>query len=386
MMANDVHDVDHPDDGQDDRQLHEDLQQEKADTSGTPATAGGPTDDGKGTAAYTMPDLSAPPVTLLGYEVHPDANNFPLMQPDEFKALCEELLESKRIRIPIEISDGKLTDGRNRALAVEALRGIGVAVAHEFVTWTPADDETLVDRIIALNKHRRRETPDQIAAAACKFLPAIRKQSEQRQKASRFTRASNPRSGTAAQSAKPPSKRDSRTKNEQSTAGTLAKKFGISRHMANQVVALDKAIAEGRVAPSTLDDVLYGRSTLRAALPAARRRSNQAPKDADQRVNPFSPRSPNIDRSEWASTPLNPASLWGKPSPVRPSPATDDSVEDSTPPTPRSGDDLHEAFVKAWAAFCDEFDDAEIRPVFDLVMRKIKADKRFVGPSRRKQK
>jgi len=346
------------------------------------SVADGPATEG----AAESPDSS--PVLFLGLQEHEAAAIYPLMHAEALEGLCETLRKVGLIEA-IVLHDGKVLEGRNRCRAIERLQAEGCEIEPRFKDWEPKGDETPYDYVIAVNSNRRHLTPDQQAAAACKYLPVLREQSDKRQAETRFKAGHSAGSQAVAKKSESPQKRDSRTKNANTTAGQLAAKFGISQHMANQAVALEKAVAKGKLPPAAIEEVLNGTKISKVLARVEEDKSAPTPRASRTRqalgIHSDGEASAK-PRNESAGTPLDPASLWGKPSPARPSPATDDSVEDSTPPTPRSGDDLHEVFVKAWAAFCDEFDDAEIPPVFDLVMRKIKADKRFVGPSRRKQK
>lgn len=58
--------------------------------------------------------------TICGYPVHPVANKFPMIAGSEFESLKQDI-ELRGLRYPIELLDGKIIDGRNRALACQEL-------------------------------------------------------------------------------------------------------------------------------------------------------------------------------------------------------------------------------------------------------------------------
>ena len=58
---------------------------------------------------------------ICGYEVHPAANDWPLLQGDEFDSLVESISERGLLE-PVGLFDGQILDGRNRALACQKAR------------------------------------------------------------------------------------------------------------------------------------------------------------------------------------------------------------------------------------------------------------------------
>jgi hypothetical protein len=368
-MAHDVHDVDQPHDAPDDRLLCDASSFPPAtiaDSGAVDASASTPPPANE----PPLPDLTSPPSTVLGHEIHPAANNFRLMTEHEFIGLRDAVRQVKRVVIPIELHNNKIIDGRNRGLAVETLQKAGIEIVYEFVTWTPTGDETVLDRILALNAQRRRETPDEMAAAACKFLPEIREQTKQRQQKARFTSTNNPRVRTAANENASPSQRSSTSKNANSAAGILAAKFGITLHYARLAVELADAVADGTVTPGRLDDVLYGRCTLKAALPPKPPRPKNPPSHQDERASPTPP-SIGERRNEGASAPLNPANLWGKPLPAKQMPAEPVSADRNKQPSLISGGDFEDTIERKVNQFLGEFEAAELPRVLQFIARKL---------------
>jgi len=338
-----------------------------------------------------LPDLSQPPRTILGYEVHPDANNFRMMKPDEFEALLADVKQSRQVRVPLELFEDKIIDGRNRGLVIEYLEALGLQFEYDFTIWEPAENESVLDRIISLNTHRRHESEDELLASACKCLPALLEQAEARKRDSRFTSDKNPRKTTVANANTPPSKRDSREKYLNSTPGILAKRFGLSANRARLALKLYKAIQEGKVPPEKLDDVLYGRCSLAAALPpeqqtrrprktaadsppnvastsdqplaspqgvSGKSRDHQAPigEDASRHSDPAA-RTPKADFipgfHNGAGHPMNPSKLWGKPSP-KTVPENEEPSEATSPAAAtETEDDLEADINRRWKRLWD---------------------------------
>jgi hypothetical protein len=98
---------------------------------------------------------------IAGFEVHPLAELFPLMEGEDFAALVADI-GTHGLREPVQVDEhGRIVDGRNRALAcVEA--GVDLRTTSEGV---PEGSE-LLDWIISRNLHRRHLTTGQRAAVA----------------------------------------------------------------------------------------------------------------------------------------------------------------------------------------------------------------------------
>lgn len=75
-------------------------------------------------------------MNIAGYEVHPAANLFPMIEGDEFIALVESI-RSNGLRDPVVLVDGEILDGRNRAHAC-LMAGVPIKTI-DFVGGDPWD-------------------------------------------------------------------------------------------------------------------------------------------------------------------------------------------------------------------------------------------------------
>jgi|GEM_PF-3187041 len=124
-----------------------------------------------GVAPQDEPAVDPEPAPRLPF--HEYSTIFPLMSPDEFKALTEDLRENG-LREPITIHDGKIVDGRNR---YEACLKLGIEPT--LVPWDERED--LIDFVISRNLHRRHLTESQRAMVAAKLKPLFEKAAKERQ-------------------------------------------------------------------------------------------------------------------------------------------------------------------------------------------------------------
>lgn len=90
-------------------------------------------------------------------KVHPAADSFPMMPPDHFSELVEDIRENGLLEDLVTDADGSLLDGRNRYLACEA-----AGVEPRYVTYK-GDPWRFV---ISHNLHRRHLTDTQRALVA----------------------------------------------------------------------------------------------------------------------------------------------------------------------------------------------------------------------------
>ena len=82
-------------------------------------------------------------------EAHPAAALFPLLEGDDFAALCNDIRTNGQIE-PIVILDGKILDGRNRHAACEKL-----GVSPTFAKWSADDVGDPIAYVMSVNMHRR---------------------------------------------------------------------------------------------------------------------------------------------------------------------------------------------------------------------------------------
>jgi hypothetical protein len=98
---------------------------------------------------------------VLAWPLHPACEAWPEMSPTELKALADDI-EANGLRDPITVTpEGKLLDGRNRALAC-----VMAGVTPTFTTFT--GDPVLFS--LSRNQHRRHMTTNDIAMVAAKLV------------------------------------------------------------------------------------------------------------------------------------------------------------------------------------------------------------------------
>jgi ParB-like chromosome segregation protein Spo0J len=100
----------------------------------------------------------------LPFEVHPEANIFPMMRPAAFAQLVEDIRENG-INEPIVFWKGKLLDGRNRSLA---LMEIGIDPMGHACDIDTEDLDPLA-YVLSTNLHRRHLNETEREAVAAKI-------------------------------------------------------------------------------------------------------------------------------------------------------------------------------------------------------------------------
>lgn len=216
--------------------------------------------------------------------IHPLAAVFPMMPPDshEFLELVDDIKEVGLID-PIVLEGEVLIDGRNRLAACERagvtprfIQFKDIPKPREFPKGQGGQDSEVAEWILSKNVMRRNMTDDQRTMAWTEF---DRVEAELRaadaKKASTFKpgnaggpggdRKSEKVKSTVALNSEPPQQRDYKAKNENSTAGKIAKAAGVSRHKAGQAVALSKAAEEIPALAQLVDAVKAGTVKLKDA-------------------------------------------------------------------------------------------------------------------------
>jgi N6-adenosine-specific RNA methylase IME4/ParB-like chromosome segregation protein Spo0J len=108
----------------------------------------------------------------MQYKTHPYADIFPLMSPDEFVALKQDIKQNGLLE-PICLYEGKILDGRNR---FKACQDVGV----DPVTKDYEGDDPL-NFVVSLNLKRRHLSQSQKATAAVELLPLFEAEAKKRQ-------------------------------------------------------------------------------------------------------------------------------------------------------------------------------------------------------------
>jgi len=208
------------------------------------------------------------PEVICDYEIHPAASVFPLMEGERFQALVDSIAVHG-VQNPLVCSGHVVIDGRNRLRAVMRLRDEGHKVELPFVEWDGVNEKmSVAEWIEAQNLDRRHLSDEAYAAASAALMRMARNEAKARARAN--LKQGNPAGRKATKSESPVSgTRDHRQKHEQSTAGKLAKKTGVSRHKAEQALKLDKAVQEGTVPVEVQRDVIAGKRKLKDAVSLA---------------------------------------------------------------------------------------------------------------------
>jgi len=204
-------------------------------------------------------------IRILGYEVHPLANIFPLLEGKEFDLFVESI-DKQGVKESVLIADGKLADGRNRARAVERLAAAGKVINMPTTAWVDDGSRTLAEEILIRNLHRRHLTADQRAIIVAQFQPMMQKESHRLPTSTKDTNEP----ATADLKADPPQKLRKNDKNRRSTSGRLAEVAGLSKYKMDQAADLMK-----HGSPSDIQDVVSSHKKMadvlkvRKAKPAA---------------------------------------------------------------------------------------------------------------------
>jgi N6-adenosine-specific RNA methylase IME4 len=180
-------------------------------------------------------------VKIGGYEIHPAATIFPLMEGEEFESLCEDI-EKHGVRDPavlIQVGDEKqLLDGRNRIRAAEK--------AGASVKTVMYDGDDPLGYVLSANLHRRHLNEAQRAMVAAKIKPMFEEQAKKRQEATQFgSQTEEPGDDTVVENLPPPAKGKSR---DQAAAATNVSGRSVSK--AEKVIAggcdeLNAAVNQG---------------------------------------------------------------------------------------------------------------------------------------------
>jgi phage N-6-adenine-methyltransferase len=98
----------------------------------------------------------------MTYEIHPYAELFPQMTPDEWETFVADI-EENGVRVPVVLYHGKILDGRHRQQAIEELRDSkGVSIDFNTMVFLGTDADAL-RYVYSANLHRRHLTTGQRA-------------------------------------------------------------------------------------------------------------------------------------------------------------------------------------------------------------------------------
>lgn len=187
---------------------------------------------------------------IAGYPVHEAASAFPLMDGPEFDDFVASIAANGQ-RDPVDILNGALIEGRNRARAVELLKSRGHVIELRTVEWTPRPGQTVAEYVADKNMRRRHLTAAQRAQIAADLVPMIERERAAAQMATRIQprQVLNPTGinqhstqGKADAKTNPPSetKADNRAKVARSTVGKIAAVADVTPYAAARAVKIKK--------------------------------------------------------------------------------------------------------------------------------------------------
>ena len=172
-------------------------------------------------------------------EFHEVANLFPMMTPDEFAGLKEDIDRNGQID-PVWIHDGKIIDGRNRYLACTEL-GI------EPLTREWNGDGDLVDFVVSMNVKRRHLTAGQKAFIALGILDHYAEQAKERMLSGKADPKEIIPQGTARDQAG-------------AAVGVSGRYVSKAKQLAKQSPALAKSVSNGWLSMPTAEKILADRN------------------------------------------------------------------------------------------------------------------------------
>lgn len=104
---------------------------------------------------------------------HAISGLFPMMKPDEFKALKEDIAKNG-VKHPVVLHEGRIIDGRNR---YQACCDLGIDAPTE--EWDGVG--SLVSYVWSVNGPRRHLSKSELATVATEMLPMLQAEAEVRQ-------------------------------------------------------------------------------------------------------------------------------------------------------------------------------------------------------------
>jgi hypothetical protein len=165
------------------------------------------------------PEADLRPTRIGPYEVHPLANCFPMMRGDQLEDFLKDIKEHGQLS-PVVLLEGKILEGRNRALAAYELgKELNTVEFDELGT-----DQKPLEYVISSNLHRRHLSDKervQLAAQLAKLL------AEQKADAG----------GTQV----PPEPSSKHSTHKKGPAALAASKMGVSKQAVNRALAREEA-------------------------------------------------------------------------------------------------------------------------------------------------
>jgi len=178
-------------------------------------------------------------------EGHRLANYFPPIEGDDFNNLVASIKKNGQLN-PIILYEGKILDGKNRYRACKKL-----GIEPITVDYTGTDPLAFV---VASNIDRRHLTESQKAIVALEMLPEYEKQAKERM------RLGGSKGGKVSQN-KDTLEKEKPIKRSTSTEDA-GKQFGISGSTVQSAKRIKKAVDDGELDKSVMDDIKTGKKTV----------------------------------------------------------------------------------------------------------------------------
>lgn len=211
-------------------------------------------------------------MSFADFKIHPVAGIFPMIAHGsrQWNNLVEDIATNGQIEPTVWDGD-VLIDGRNRELACEQL-----GIAPKRVQWSTLGVKIPVGEwIMGKNVARRQLTPDQVATVYAEYNALVKRlRAEKAKEATQFKEGISPNPGGKPKAEVNPKsgspektpKRDIAEMHARSTAGQVAQEAGVSRHKAEQAVALTTAAQTNPEAKAALEEVKAGKVKLAEAV------------------------------------------------------------------------------------------------------------------------
>jgi ParB-like chromosome segregation protein Spo0J len=188
--------------------------------------------------------------------VHPLADKFPALPPDDFTKLKESIALRGQFEPSVVNAANQILDGRHRYKACIEL-GIEPRIVKFSVLQDASPGLTEEQFIYDSNIHRRHLTPDQRVQLEAVFLPFIKAETLAA-KTDSLPKARKAKASKSVDTKSCPQKRDTKTKHANSAVGKLAAKAEVSHHKARQALKIEAV-------PDLADKVRNGQLTQKQA-------------------------------------------------------------------------------------------------------------------------
>jgi ParB-like chromosome segregation protein Spo0J len=216
-----------------------------------------------------------------GFEVHPLAMLFPLMEGDDYEQLKRHI-SGYGLQNPIVLWQGQIIDGRNR------LRACAELALEPAFTEIEGDEMAVYQYIITNNLIRRSLTPEQRAAilVSAEAWYVIESRRQLKLIGGRIA-------GKGRKKQLTPNSGQAIDRHKRTTAGVLAEKAGVSRYL------IEKLLGVLKDNPDLLKDIASGKTTTKEATKTQEARIWEYEREI-KRINRIYHKCPVRDRRDFA--------------------------------------------------------------------------------------